>query len=487
MADTDLIGVYENGVKMSLWNQLITRFKEEKAFSVVEALMALAIMSLVLVALLGLLVTSVKAIAANKLSTVATQVANECIEEIRAKPYDEVMPGTSEETRTVLNTIFTINYDIAWVDDVADGTGISDSDGPQDYKSVSVTVSWVERGDTKTINVSTFIKSKPAQLEPPTVNFIFGDVDFDKTPPNGTIFGLDDSPYKDWFDNGTIPLKATGSSPGGDLVSMRFYVSGITPTGGLYGFDPIESYTNNPTCTWNPGLEGGTLWPEGTHEVVVEVWTAQGGRDAKSIFWIIDKYPPLWKESEPANLSGQPLDIYDNGMSVRLTWQKAWDGTDQVNRYKLYRKDPGQLVFSLIEPDLNVPNATYDDDGLSEWAVYEYQLKALSAGGRESTTTSNNASVTTLFNIEGSSFKDKGKRKVSLQWNTPPEGVVVQHYDIIRNGVVVGWAAGTATQFTDSNNGAGLAEGTFEYRVMAIGNSGNEVNRSISISVYVRH
>lgn len=471
---------------MPCYRQSIVKLREERAFGLIEALMALLIMSLVLVALLGLLTVSVKAVASSKLSTLANQLLNESIEEIRSVPYDSIVPGTTEETRTVLGYGLGLRKDISWVDDAADLTGSNDiNNNPNDYKQAVITVRWLENGDVKSISATTFVRSTPSKTQPPTVNFVIAENDYNATPLSGTVFGLEagyplyNVLYEQWLNNGTIPIKATGTDPDADLLSMRFYVSGITPEGGLYGFDPVASYTNMPICRW-PKLVDASLWPEGAHEIVVEVWDAQGGRDAKSMFWYIDRVCPYWKAREPANLAASVL----SQSAIQLSWQKAWDGNEQVNRYKIYRKAPGAGSFSTHVSSYNNPTPSYQDQSLAQWQTYQYYISALSVGGRESTMTSNIASATTWFSITGTPVREQGKRKVIISWNTPPAGVTVHRYDIYRNGTMIGFAVGNLTSFKDDNNGSGLARTTaYEYKVRAINNSGQEINQSVSISV----
>lgn len=478
----------------------LTKLQENRAFSVIEALMAMTFMTLVLIALLGLLSASVKAISSSKVSTIATQIANEYIEKVRAMSYDQVgISGgnpsgmlSAEETKTVSGIQFTINHEVVWVDDSADGTSTADANGSQDYKQVSVSVSWVnEQQVTRTVNAVTFVKYKAAQSESPTVNFVHGDHDPVKTPPDGTIFGTDGSPYEDWFTSGSIPLKASATDVENDLVSMRFYVGGITPSNGLYQISPTGSYENSPVCWWNPNATdsfGVPLWGEGTHEVVVEVWDSHGLRDAKSIFWTIDKFPPKWLDSQPANLSAQVLD----NVRIKLTWQSAWDGPDIVERYRVYRQADAE-GFVVDEDDLNAPDLNYTDEGLSEWATYQYYITALSVGGRESTTTSNTISAKVIFWIDGIPAKVTGDRQVTIQWNSPPLGITVNHYNLYRDDVIDGQVDGGVkvnadpiddedTSFIDNNPPNGLqGHTTYEYKVIAYSSAddSNIINQSI--------
>jgi len=374
-----------------------------------------------------------------------------------------------------------------WVDDPADGLGASDPDEGKDYKQISVYIHWSENGTVRTVSASTFIKDKTTQNEPPTVNFILGDsgvLDSSKTPPDGTIFGLDDSPYKAWFDNGTIPLKASAVDEDNDIVSMRFYVGGLTPTGGLFSFSPAGNYEDNPTCLWNPNTidNGDLLWVDGTHEVMVEVWDSHGLRDAKSIHWVIDRNPPSWLDSQPANLSAQAVD----NKRIALSWQPAWDGLDKVSDYRIYRKGPDQSNFSVAASKINAPAYSYTDTDLNDWSTYQYYLTALSPGGRESTMTSNIASATTMFGISATAFKDKCKDKVTISWSAPPAAVAVDHYDLFRNGTKANASPipGSATSFTDDKGGSGLpSKTTYSYSVTAYDSSNKVINKSVVISV----
>lgn len=471
-------------------NRLLGVLRDERAFGITEALMAMTIMSVVLIALLGLLSTSVKAIASSKMLSFANQIANECVEEVRFLPYTSVgiLPSQKthpdnpsgvlerEETRTVLETEFTINYEVLWVDDTEDGTSTSDADGTQDYKQVFIDVHWVEKDSTRTVSVVTYAKDKVVQTNPPTVNFLFGDPNAGLTMADGTILGTDDSPYKVLFDAGTIPLKSSASDVNNDLTVLRFYIHGTTPDGALYNFDPTGSY-ENATYWWDPNevdTSGAYLWNDGTHEVTVEAWDSSGNRDAKSIFWVIDRYPPKW--DSPANLSTGSIST----STIGLTWQPAIDYLDQVNKYRIYRKASSDATYTVIEATHTTTENTYSNTGLTEWTTYQYYITALSLGGRESTMTSGEISVTTKFAINGSATRQGNNASVTLTWDTP-NTVSVDHFDIYRGGVKVNGSpvSGSAETYTDS----GLSRNTtYTYYIIAYDTVG-EINRSASLSI----
>jgi len=470
---------------------LIKKLREEEAFGIIEALMALTIMSLVLIALLGLLVVSVKAVTSSKHSSVATQIANESIEKIRAMDYEliGVVGGDPsgilvDETRTVSGILYTISYEVIWIDDSADGTGFEDKqvvegndDGWKDYKQATAYVNWVQNETTRTVSAVTYVKDKQVPTEPPTVNFVlgtYGVLDSNKTPPDGTVFGLDDSPYKDWFDKGTIPLIATATDSDGDLVTMRFIIGMKTPDGGFYDISPTNEFENtspNIPCYWNPNetdtVTGDYIWGEGTHEVTVEVWDAHGNRDAKSIHWIIDREAP----PSPENLVAQAI----NNKTINLAWQDVFDGTDKVEHYQIYRKGPDSGESFTLVADTNLSTPAYSDSNLAEWSTYQYYIKALSPGGRASAS-SNLATATTMFGISGT--LSANKTKVTIQWSSPPSGISVDRFDIIRNGAVVATKSGSDTQHIDTVS----KNSSYTYQVKAY-YGGNIVNQSITIKV----
>lgn len=470
---------------MPVISRMLGKLRDERAFGIIEALIAMTIMSLVLIALLGLLTVSVRAVTSSKLSTSATQLANELIEEIRSRDYELVgiigrdANGSipAEESRTVGGITYTINYDVLWVDDLADGTGAddTDSDGSKDYKQVNVTIHWTINNTPQTLSVVTYVKSKQKKTDPPTVNFIFGNygvLDANKMPPDGTVFGTDNSPYKAWFDSGIIPLKAVGTDPNGDLVTMRFFVGLKTPNGGFYDINPTNQFENLPICYWNPQTidtdTGDYLWGEGTHEVTVEVWDAHGNRDAKSIYWVIDRYPPL----APTNLVLVPQDRD----KFILNWDPSYDGLDKITRYKIYRKGPGLTGSFDLLTESTFTVTTFTDVGLAEWSTYQYYVVAVSPGGRTSPD-SNIVTGITQFNL--TSEIEGNKKSVELEWNRVPAGILVDRIDVVRNGTVRASLSGSAYEYTDS-----LPSGhaTYQYQIKAY-YQGNLVNQSIVTTV----
>jgi len=122
-----------------------------EGFTLVEILVAMAILLIVVVAFVPLFVYIAEATQANKARFVAAKVAGSEIERIRALPYNQVgnvggnPPGVVVRASTVpLNGVtYTVTTDIWWWDDPSDGLGGPGPGAdpiPYDYKRVRVAV-----------------------------------------------------------------------------------------------------------------------------------------------------------------------------------------------------------------------------------------------------------------------------------------------------------------------------------------------------------
>lgn len=133
-----------------------------KGMTLVEVLLASALLLLVFGAVMSAFATITTLIGSSKAQVGAVALANERMEYIRSLPYDSVgtvsgIPnGPISQTRTKsLNGItYTERVLIVYIDDPKDGTGASDSNAIlADYKLAKVSYSWEQKGVTKTISL----------------------------------------------------------------------------------------------------------------------------------------------------------------------------------------------------------------------------------------------------------------------------------------------------------------------------------------------
>jgi hypothetical protein len=123
----------------------------QSGFTLVEALIVIAISVLIFAALFAAFEYSLKLIAYSRAKTSAQSLANQRLEHFRSLPYDDVgtisgiPPGTipQNSTTTLNGIVFFERVLVEYVDDDADGLGASDSNGiVSDYKRLKVEYSW---------------------------------------------------------------------------------------------------------------------------------------------------------------------------------------------------------------------------------------------------------------------------------------------------------------------------------------------------------
>lgn len=133
-----------------------------KGMSLVELLVAIALISLVFGAIMASFQVVASLIGSSKAYAGAISLANERIEYIRSLPYNSIgtiagipegpIPQTG--TTTINGREYLERVVIEYIDDDADGTGASDTNGIlADYKRIKVEYSWDENGKTKIVSL----------------------------------------------------------------------------------------------------------------------------------------------------------------------------------------------------------------------------------------------------------------------------------------------------------------------------------------------
>ncbi len=135
--------------------------KSERGVTLIEVLVSIFLLLLVLVGTTQLFVFSRRQINYQGHRSAALGVAQQGLEEmfadLFASRYDSVLAKT-ENNLQLDNLLCTRTTTIQAVDDSADGLGASDTDGDtEDYREVTVTVSWNERGRTNSVALQSLI------------------------------------------------------------------------------------------------------------------------------------------------------------------------------------------------------------------------------------------------------------------------------------------------------------------------------------------
>lgn len=132
---------------------------EPNGISLVESIVAVAIIALISTSVLGLLWSSLRSADSNQARQVAIGIASEQIEIIKNLPYDEV--GTvggvptgnlvQSQTTAVNSATYTIATDIHYIDDAFDNKAPTDTLNT-DYKQVEIEVSWPNTDEPVTLS-----------------------------------------------------------------------------------------------------------------------------------------------------------------------------------------------------------------------------------------------------------------------------------------------------------------------------------------------
>ena len=129
----------------------------ERGITLMEVLVSIFLLGLVSVGMAHLYVFGMVQINVQGHKRAAVERAQQRLEELYASQYDSVVART--ETNLSIGNIFgTRTTTVEAVDDSADFLGGADTDGDtEDYREVTVAVSWTERGKADSVVFETVI------------------------------------------------------------------------------------------------------------------------------------------------------------------------------------------------------------------------------------------------------------------------------------------------------------------------------------------
>ncbi|MDD4333001.1 MAG: prepilin-type N-terminal cleavage/methylation domain-containing protein [Patescibacteria group bacterium] len=143
------------------------KIKKNSGFGLIEVLVSLLIIGFLILGIYGLIILSLKTSQDNKYYTLAIEIANQKMEEIRNFPYEDVGTtngspvGKIQEFENInRGGNFVVHTTVMFYDDSYDGTLVAGTDNVfTDYKIVTVDVSWQGKFELK--NVTIFSKVIP--------------------------------------------------------------------------------------------------------------------------------------------------------------------------------------------------------------------------------------------------------------------------------------------------------------------------------------
>jgi type II secretory pathway pseudopilin PulG len=429
----------------------------DHGFTIVEILFATVILFFLLTSLLTTLNVSMTMSNKARYGSVGTNLAAQQLELARTLAYGSIglvgapsgePSGTlvASESTTAENMTFTIVRDVEWVDDPADGSDPTDT-APEDYKRLTVTVSWNHPVSAGQLSMATNFRESEEQGIPPNVEFS-GD-----TPVAGAIIHNPSAPYGAGANDGQVAVihgtatqarwQATAddsADPSGGIASLTFFFDGLAM---------VDSF--GETCSWAPvGKEpiftrpsglGFTInslastsstqyYPDGRHQIRVETWDDSGMRDFRERLIYVDNFAPNAPSSVSMAAGSGNETRYNQAV---VWWPAATDGNMNAASYDVYRNPitgVGGYVYKQRVSGTSVTTSTlYNDDiqfGSPPFPngsvrVWYFGAAAVSMSGWPSGITYSGTYMVSSPGMAGRTFYQSGsgsnkKYRLYLQW-----------------------------------------------------------------------
>ncbi|MBU1292640.1 carboxypeptidase-like regulatory domain-containing protein [Patescibacteria group bacterium] len=223
----------------------------QRGMTLIDVLVGSALVLIVFLTLLGLLRASLLISSSSKAKAGATAVATTQMEYLRSLPYASVgtvggIPAGNipQTATTTMNGIpYTIRTFVAYVDDVKDGTGVSDSNGiTTDYKKAKVAVTYVFRETVREVALI-------SNIAPPSIETTAGGgtlrvnvVDAVGVPVSGASVRIQNTSLAPTVDVTTFSDVSGAATFPGAPTSTEYQIS-VTKS----GYSSAETYVRDAT------------------------------------------------------------------------------------------------------------------------------------------------------------------------------------------------------------------------------------------------
>lgn len=337
-----------------------TKIDFKNGFTIIEALVFLFIFVVAVLSLYKTIHLGMNYIIETKKRIAATELLNEKMEIIRSLEYDTIgvsgspdVPGELPQNESVEKSgvAFSVNTEVSYEDDEYDGKVTLGTDTrPNDYKKVTVTISWGEGGSQK--SVSSMALFAAAGMEPPISGGTLSINVLDKNGvgiPGATIRIVNDAIVPNI--NSTKTTGADGNYISiGTPASNETYELEVTKS----GYYPVRTYFPN-------GVEGITFDPVDVNASVIN-----GNLTSKTL--ITDKYSTIninTKDPFGNSIADVEFDIKGGkkiGTDVadpnvnKYDFEEVSQSTDSSGKIIFTNRSYGAYYFTYTN---NLPNYTF--------------------------------------------------------------------------------------------------------------------------------
>jgi len=358
------------------------RFKKagDDGFSIIEVAIAAFVLFFTLTAMYALTVSSYRQSVTASRQSVATNFVASMFEQARSMPFNTLWTdadgGTlpSQETTTYQGIEFTVERDVAWVDDDGDGLSSEDADGDtHDYKEYVVTVHWTTMlSIPHSLTMSTYIRDTIGENVSADISLEWVREGALPTPLEGSVIfhtedsvslgitGVWDGVRSESFDpaidhEAKLEASTTISTPGDGIASVQFTVDSLViqnqyraqpPSQGAPDIyrayflppDPLQwdgyFYLNSLVTT-----DGVLFFPDGPRELEATVWSISGSSEREILNVIVDNDEPFFESETPWNDLGlgEPLtNAARYASEIVVNYPVAADGWRDAGQSILY-------------------------------------------------------------------------------------------------------------------------------------------------------
>ena len=343
----------------------LSRVRDERGFTLIEVMVTMLLLVVGIAGAIAMIDGANARTLANKEREAGNAVTREVIEAARSVPYRQLTPATAigqlqaipglEDTApggawTVerRNQTYTISLSVCSVDDDQDGLGTTgggfctaqtsaDDQNPDDYKRISVDISWQRGGVTRDIKQVGIVNNEASSAGP--------SVEFTSQSPGG--LGTTEI-------TSSTPNMNFGVQAEDGTVVIRFAVDGVL----------LDTATStSATFTWHID-SAGTHIPDGTYIVSVTAFDAEGTPGpTKSRTIRLNRDAPVAPQDVFGGWNSRWGDATD---LVELQWVRNTE--PDVTGYRVYRRTASgdEVVPGCDEPtkptftdcrDLNPPTS----------------------------------------------------------------------------------------------------------------------------------
>jgi prepilin-type N-terminal cleavage/methylation domain-containing protein len=418
--------------------------QEERGFTLIEVLVTITVLMVGLAGVTTMLTHASAITKQTKGREAGTSLARELVENARAVPYAKLTPtsivdelqsqpglGDSEAagawTIERRGTTYTVDAEVCAVDDTQDRIGTHTSelwcsnptpstppdDNPDDYKRVSVTVSWEDNGRARQVKQQGVV-TNPSNSSGPRIT------SFTRSPADAVI-------------------ETNAPSIGFNVATSR-QAAAIK-----YAVDGTAKFTDAPsglTSSWSWALNGSSGHvPDGTYLVSATAYDSQGASGAtRSLTIKLNRDAP-----------GAPGGVVGGWNASRGVTELEWQQNDEsdIVGYRVYRSVNGSGATLVCN---NGASNTYciDDSPPAGKNDFDYVIVALDLDGSGSlregspSTVKNVARSNTGPNPPGSLQAIRiDSSHVQLDWTAPGPaspsypGDGIRFFRIYRDGILI--------------------------------------------------